>query len=87
MTVGGRLRQLLGPATDPVARWYRKWYVDLDDFGRTLSRFGPVERVVEVGCGDGHLTERIVAEMPGPTSWASTSPTTRAVCTGVMPRE
>ena len=65
MTVGGRLRQLLGPATDPVARWYRKWYVDLDDFGRTLSRFGPVERVVEVGCGDGHLTERIVAEMPG----------------------
>lgn len=64
MSIGASIRKLLGPATDPVARLYRTFYIDLDDFGRTLSRFGPARRVLEVGCGDGHLTERIVREFP-----------------------
>jgi SAM-dependent methyltransferase len=58
------LRKIFGPATDPAIRWYRHWWVDLEDFGRTLSRFGPVDRALEIGCGDGHLTECIVNEMP-----------------------
>jgi SAM-dependent methyltransferase len=64
MSVGSALRNVLGPATDPVARLYRRWYIDLDDFGRTIGRLGPVGRAVEVGCGDGHLTERLAAELP-----------------------
>ena len=62
--VGQRLRRLLGSRTDPVARWYRHWYIDLADFGRTLGRLGPVERALEIGCGDGHLTEQLVARFP-----------------------
>jgi 2-polyprenyl-3-methyl-5-hydroxy-6-metoxy-1,4-benzoquinol methylase len=62
--LGQRLRTLLGARTDPVARWYRRWYVDLDDFGRTLGRIGPAASVLEIGCGDGHLCERLAAAYP-----------------------
>jgi 2-polyprenyl-6-hydroxyphenyl methylase/3-demethylubiquinone-9 3-methyltransferase len=55
---------VLGPWTDPVARFYRHWYIDLDDFGRTLSRLGPAARALEIGCGDGHLTEQLAARFP-----------------------
>jgi 2-polyprenyl-3-methyl-5-hydroxy-6-metoxy-1,4-benzoquinol methylase len=64
VTVGQRLRALLGPATDPVARWYRHWYIDLESFGRSLGRLAPVGSVLEIGCGDGHLCEQLVARFP-----------------------
>ena len=58
------IRKVLGSAADPAVRWYRHWWIDLDDFARTVSRLGSVERVLEIGCGDGHLTERLAIEMP-----------------------
>lgn len=58
------LRKAFGPARDPVTRWWRHWWVDLEDFARTVSRFGPFSRAVEIGCADGYLTECLVAEMP-----------------------
>jgi hypothetical protein len=76
MILGTALRGSLVPP-NPVARWYRKWHVDLDISGRRLSRFRLVTRVAEVGCGEAHLTERLAAESPKPPSSASMSPIDR----------
>jgi 2-polyprenyl-6-hydroxyphenyl methylase/3-demethylubiquinone-9 3-methyltransferase len=65
--LGQRLRGVLGPATDPVARWYRHWYVDLESFGRSLGRLGTVATVLEIGAGDGHLCEQLAARFPDAT--------------------
>ena len=56
------IRSILGPLTDPVARLYRSYYVDLNSLGRTLGRLSRVSSVVEIGCGDGHLCEALARE-------------------------
>lgn len=56
------IRRILGPLTDPVARFYRSYYIDLDSLARTLSRLPDVNRILEIGCGDGHLAEAIAGE-------------------------
>lgn len=56
------IRRILGPLTDPVARLYRSYYIDLDSLARTLSRLPDVDRILEIGCGDGHLAEAMARE-------------------------
>jgi 2-polyprenyl-6-hydroxyphenyl methylase/3-demethylubiquinone-9 3-methyltransferase len=59
------LRALLPePVERRVSRVYRRFYVDLDDLGRTLSRLGPFDSVLEVGCGDGAVTNVLAAAFP-----------------------
>jgi 2-polyprenyl-6-hydroxyphenyl methylase/3-demethylubiquinone-9 3-methyltransferase len=62
VSLGQILRRILGPLTDPVARLYRSYYVDLESLGRTLGRLLEVNTIVEIGCGDGHLCEALAHE-------------------------
>lgn len=67
MTIGSVLRRLLGPAVDPVARFYRSYYVDLSRFAEVLADCPEVSSVLEIGCGDGHLCEALAATFPQAT--------------------
>ena len=62
MSLGQIIRRILGPLTDPVARFYRSYYVDLDSLGRTLGHLPEVGTILEIGCGDGHLCEALARE-------------------------
>ena len=67
MSLGQILRRILGPLTDPVARFYRSYYIDLGSFATTLARGPGVETILEIGCGDGHLCEALAREMSSAT--------------------
>lgn len=64
MTIGELARRILGPFTDPVARFYRSYFVDLDDFARELSSLEGVAAILEIGCGDGHLCQALATAFP-----------------------
>ena len=63
MSLGQILRRILGPLTDPAARLYRSYFIDLDSLGRTLGRLPGVSSIIEIGCGDGHLCEALAREI------------------------
>jgi 2-polyprenyl-3-methyl-5-hydroxy-6-metoxy-1,4-benzoquinol methylase len=64
MSIGKAVRKALGPLEAPISNVYRSYFVDLDDLGRTLSRLGSPRRILEIGCGDGFLANRIVESFP-----------------------
>jgi 2-polyprenyl-6-hydroxyphenyl methylase/3-demethylubiquinone-9 3-methyltransferase len=61
-----RARRRLSSFEKPTAEAYRKLFFDLDHFGRLsrdLARPG-VKRILEIGCGDGAVADRITAAFP-----------------------
>src|SRR5258708_2299555 len=59
MPLGPRLRGLLGPIERPVANLYRACFVDVGDLARQIREWAPAGSILEVGCGEGALTEKI----------------------------
>jgi 2-polyprenyl-3-methyl-5-hydroxy-6-metoxy-1,4-benzoquinol methylase len=65
MPVGPLVRQLFGPYERSVAEAYRHIFVDLDAFARLVHDWVPQPRnILEVGCGEGAMTERITKTYP-----------------------
>lgn len=64
MTPGDLARRILGPLTDPVARLYRSYFVDLESFAGKLAPLERVSSVLEIGCGDGHLCQALADTFP-----------------------
>lgn len=65
MPIGSTVRGLLGPRLDRVvADRYRRMFVDLDALAATIVALDLFHSVVEVGCGDGALLSRLMAELP-----------------------
>jgi 2-polyprenyl-3-methyl-5-hydroxy-6-metoxy-1,4-benzoquinol methylase len=65
MPPGALIRRLFGPYERGVAEAYRRIFVDLDAFAELISTWVPQARnVLEVGCGEGAMTERIVRTYP-----------------------
>lgn len=62
MSLGQIVRAILGPLTDPVARIYRSYYVDLGGFARTIADLPGVSTILEIGCGDGHLCQALAEQ-------------------------
>jgi len=68
MHPGPLVRRLFGPYEHWVAEVYRKLFVDLDDLAKTMSAWVPqANRILEVGCGEGAMTERLVRIYPSAT--------------------
>ena len=66
MHSGPLIRRLFGPHQRQVAEIYRKVFIDLDDFAGRLQLWVPHSRkVLEVGCGEGNMTERLTRIYPG----------------------
>lgn len=65
MRPGPLVRSLFGPYEHEIAEAYRRIFIDLDDFAAVTGTWAPqAERILEVGCGEGAMTERLVRAYP-----------------------
>lgn len=66
MRIGPAVRSRLGRFEIPAADAYRSIFINLEDTARVLaSATREVKRILEVGCGDGSLAQRLVQAFPG----------------------
>jgi 2-polyprenyl-3-methyl-5-hydroxy-6-metoxy-1,4-benzoquinol methylase len=65
MRLGPFIRALFGPFERSIGEAYRSLYIDLEEFTRLMLRWRPrAERILEVGCGEGAVTERLAQAYP-----------------------
>jgi 2-polyprenyl-3-methyl-5-hydroxy-6-metoxy-1,4-benzoquinol methylase len=65
MALGPFIRKLFGPHERNIAEIYRRLFVDLNQFASVLHTWVPnPRRVLEVGCGEGAMTERLARVYP-----------------------
>ena len=68
MRLGPLIRRLFGPYERQVAEAYKRVFIDLDDFAGRLRLWVPhPARILEVGCGEGAMMERLATIYPGAT--------------------
>jgi 2-polyprenyl-3-methyl-5-hydroxy-6-metoxy-1,4-benzoquinol methylase len=59
MPIGTAIRHRLGPLEPIVSEGYRGRFINLDDLARTIVSIANPRRIVEVGCGDGAVAQRL----------------------------
>lgn len=65
MRPGPIIRKIFGPYEHRVAESYRGMFINLDDLAELMSAWVPqATRVLEVGCGEGAMTERLTRIYP-----------------------
>jgi 2-polyprenyl-6-hydroxyphenyl methylase/3-demethylubiquinone-9 3-methyltransferase len=65
MSIGPIIRALFGTHERWVADAYRGLYVNIDELAAQIHQWVPVaSRILEVGCGEGAMTERLAAAYP-----------------------
>jgi SAM-dependent methyltransferase len=68
MSLGSFVRRLFGPYEHAIASAYRAIYIDLDALIECFLQWQPTaRRILEVGCGEGAVTERLRAAYPDAT--------------------
>jgi 2-polyprenyl-6-hydroxyphenyl methylase/3-demethylubiquinone-9 3-methyltransferase len=66
MHPGAFVRRLFGPYERHISDAYRSIYIDLDALVERVRVWQPgASRILEVGCGEGAVTERLRAAYPG----------------------
>jgi 2-polyprenyl-6-hydroxyphenyl methylase/3-demethylubiquinone-9 3-methyltransferase len=65
MPLGPAVRRLFGRHEHRVAALYRAIFVDIDAYARQIGDWVPAaRRILEVGCGEGAVTERLACLYP-----------------------
>lgn len=65
MSFGQFIRRMFGPHERQISEFYRSIYVDVDDYIAGISKRVPnARRILEVGCGEGAVSERLAAAYP-----------------------
>ena len=66
MPIGPMIRQLFGRYERHIAAFYRACFMNLDDYGRQIlaCASGAPARILEVGCGEGAVTELLARLYP-----------------------
>ncbi|HLH88137.1 MAG TPA: class I SAM-dependent methyltransferase [Xanthobacteraceae bacterium] len=65
MPLGPAVRRLFGRHEHRIAALYRAIFVDIDAYARQIGEWVPAaRRILEVGCGEGAVTERLVHLYP-----------------------
>ena len=66
MSIGTTVRARLGRFEQPAAEAYRAMFISLDDLARQVGAAAPgAARILEIGCGDGSVADRIARTHPG----------------------
>lgn len=65
MGIGPLVRRAFGRHERQIAEAYRRIFVDLDDFVASVRTHVPAPpRILEIGCGEGAVTERLAVAFP-----------------------
>ncbi|MEO7571637.1 MAG: class I SAM-dependent methyltransferase [Acidimicrobiales bacterium] len=48
----------------PISNAYRSYFINLEDFAELVHSVAPARRILEVGCGDGSLVQRLATVYP-----------------------
>jgi 2-polyprenyl-3-methyl-5-hydroxy-6-metoxy-1,4-benzoquinol methylase len=65
MAIGPLVRGLFGPYEHWISATYRSIFIDIDDLAGRMCQWKPTaKRILEVGCGEGAVTERLRAAYP-----------------------
>ena len=65
MAIGAAVRRAFGRHERRVSEAWRAMFVSLDDWTWLLQKWVPEARhILELGCGEGYSTERLVAAFP-----------------------
>ena len=64
MGIGTFVRHRLGRLEVPAAELYRACFINLDHLGTRIAALGDPKRILEVGCGDGALAQRLTTVHP-----------------------
>ncbi len=68
MPLGLTIRAMFGRHERRIADLYRALFMDLDDFADKIGGWAPgARRILEVGCGEGAVTEKLAAAFPDTT--------------------
>jgi 2-polyprenyl-3-methyl-5-hydroxy-6-metoxy-1,4-benzoquinol methylase len=65
MKLGPFIRGMFGPYESQLSEAYRSVYIDIDAFVDLVVRWKPkASKILEVGCGEGAVTQRLTAAYP-----------------------
>ena len=64
MSIGATIRHSFGPYERQVAELYRGMFVNLEDLAGKIRTWSAPQRVLEIGCGEGALAERVARDFP-----------------------
>jgi 2-polyprenyl-6-hydroxyphenyl methylase/3-demethylubiquinone-9 3-methyltransferase len=65
MSIGASIRRMFGPYERRVSEAYRSIYLNIDEFVEQVRQWSPYpRRILEVGCGEGAITERLHSAFP-----------------------
>lgn len=67
MGIGSAVRHRLGRFEVPISELYRSCFINLDKLGAQLAKVTAPKRILEIGCGDGALAERLMGVYPDAT--------------------
>lgn len=68
MPLGSAIRAMFGPHERKVADLYRALFMDLNDLADKIRNWAPdARRILEVGCGEGAVTEKLATVFPNAT--------------------
>lgn len=62
--IGRAIRRALGPWERQASELYRSMFIDLEDMSALVRAWSKPERIIEIGCGEGALAERLVRDFP-----------------------
>jgi 2-polyprenyl-6-hydroxyphenyl methylase/3-demethylubiquinone-9 3-methyltransferase len=64
MSIGPLVRRSFGPYEHAISEAWRRMFIDLDAFVDQIARWSDASRILEIGCGEGAVTERLVRAFP-----------------------
>lgn len=63
-SIGRTVRRAFGPYEHRVAELYRGMFIDLEDLADCIRDWASPTAILEVGCGEGALAERLARDFP-----------------------
>lgn len=64
MAIGPIIRQMFGPLEKPISNLYRNIFIDLTALAKQIQEWAPASTILELGCGEGALIERLAKRFP-----------------------